>query len=241
MCFSVNVNLIREELESRFNATLIDRDKYRPSYYYHAFALPEMPVICSDNPSNIRVFRWGLIPSSTRDMAEANDIRMKTFNARAESIDTKQSFSSSFRSKRCLVPVKGFFEWQHAGKKKLPWYIYHSGNEIISLAGLYDEWVENNTGEIYNTFTIVTTEANKLLSEIHNSAKRMPLILGKEEEKLWLDTSTDSADVKEIMKPLPEGLLSAYTISGLVNDKHVDRNTPEVVKPYQYFSQGNLF
>lgn len=241
MCFSVNVNLIKEELESRFNATLIDRDKYRPSYYYHAFALPEMPVICSDDPSSIRVFRWGLIPSSTRDMAEAADIRLKTFNARAESIGSKQSFSSSFRSKRCLVPVKGFYEWQHTGKQKLPWYIYGSGNEIITLAGLYDNWVENTTGEIYNTFTIVTTEANQLLSEIHNSAKRMPLILGKEEESLWLDISADDDAIKAIMKPLPEGLLSAHTISSLVNDKYADRNTPDVVKPYQYSSQGSLF
>lgn len=241
MCFSVNVNIIKEELENRFNATLIDRDKYRPSYYYHAFALPEMAVICSGDPSKIQVYRWGLIPSSTKNMAEASDIRLKTFNARAESLEKKQSFSSSFRSKRCLVPVKGFYEWQHTGKQKLPWYIYDSGNGIITLAGLYDEWFENTTGEIYNTFTIVTTDANQLLSEIHNSAKRMPLILDKEAEKLWLDMSAGSEELKAVMKPLPEGLLSAHTISGLVNDKYADRNTPDVMKPYQYSTQGSLF
>ena len=131
MCFTVNVNLVKEELENRYGATLIDPDKYRPSYYYHAFGLPEMPVICSATPSQIRLLKWGLIPSWTRNIDDANIIRFKTFNARAESIDSKPSFSSSFKTKRCLVPVKGFFEWQHAGKEKIPWYICHAEDEIL--------------------------------------------------------------------------------------------------------------
>ena len=107
---------------------------------------------------------------------------IKTFNARSESIDKKPSFSSSFRSKRCIIPVKGFFEWQHVGNEKIPWYIYHSENEILSIAGLYDEWIENNTGEVFSTFSIITTDANDLMAEIHNSAKRMPAILDKSSE-----------------------------------------------------------
>jgi putative SOS response-associated peptidase YedK len=137
MCFSVNVNLIKEELENRYGATLIDPDKYRPSYYYHAFGLPQIPAICSGTPEKIRLLRWGLIPSWTKNIADANVIRYKTFNARSESIDKKPSFSSSFSSKRCIIPVMGFFEWQHLGKEKVPWYIYHSDNEIMSISGLY--------------------------------------------------------------------------------------------------------
>jgi putative SOS response-associated peptidase YedK len=241
MRFSVNVNLIKEELEKRFDATLIDRDKYRPSYYYHAFTIPELPVICSEEPSEIRLLKWGLIPSSTYDMTQANDIRMKTFNARAESIDTKQSFSSSFRSKRCLVPVKGFYEWQHIGKHKVPWYIYHSGNEIITLAGLYDSWTENSSGEVYSTFTIITTEANDLLAEIHNSAKRMPVILDTLSEKQWISKDVTDDDLKEMLRPYPSGILAAHTIGPLVNDRNADRNTPDVIKPYTYYSQQSLF
>lgn len=241
MCFSVNVNLIKEELENRFNATLIDRDKYRPSYYYHAFALPELPVICSGSPSEINLYTWGLIPSFASGRSRADEIRMKTFNARAESIETKQSFSSSFRSKRCLVPVKGFYEWQHTADRKIPWYIYPSDNGIISLAGLYDQWVESTTGELFNTFTIITTEANELLAKIHNSAKRMPVVLEKSSEMQWLDNTASYSVLREILRPLPEGLLSAYTIGPLINDKYADRNTSEVIKPHQYHSQGNLF
>ena len=182
MCFTVNVNLIREELENRYGATLIDPDKYRPSYYYHAFSLPYLPAICSGEPSKIRLLSWGLIPDWTIRIDQANIIRYKTFNARAESIEIKPSFSSSFRTKRYIIPVKGFFEWQHVGNEKIPWYIYHTENEILSLAGIYDDWVENNTGVVHSTFSIVTTAANDLMATIHNSGRRMPVILDKPSE-----------------------------------------------------------
>lgn len=241
MCFTVNVNLIKEELENRYGATLIDPDKYRPSYYYHAFGLPSLPVICSEKPSEIRLLKWGLIPSWTRNMDQANIIRYKTFNARSESIDSKPSFSSSFSSKRCIVPVRGFFEWQHVGNEKIPWYIYHSENEVLSMAGIYDYWIENNTGEIYSTFSIVTSEANDLMAEIHNSEKRMPVILNKTSETLWIDPSLKREDALGLLTPLPDEILKAHTIGPLINSRTSDRNTAELIKPYNYKSENLLF
>lgn len=239
MCFTVNVNLIKEELENRYGATLIDPDKYRPSYYYQAFGLPSLPVICSGAPAEIRQLQWGLIPSWTKSMSEANIIRLKTFNARSETIETKPSFSSAFRSKRCIVPVKGFYEWQHVGNDKIPWYIYHVNNEILSLAGIYDQWIESNTGEVFTTFSIVTTEANDLMAAIHNSGKRMPVVLSREVETQWISTSTSESDALNMLMSCPSDILSAHTISPLINSRMADRNTPEVIKPYKY-SQGNL-
>ena len=239
MCFTVNVNLIREELENRYGATLIDPDKYRPSYYYHAFGLPEIPAICSPEPDKLKLLRWGLIPSWTRSLADANVIRYKTFNARAESIESKPSFSLSVRSKRCIIPVKGFFEWQHAGKSKIPWYIFHHENEILSIAGLFDEWIESNTGEKFSTFSIVTTDANDLMAEIHNSARRMPVILDRASEIVWKDQSSSLDDILKIPGPCPSEILKAHTVSPLVNGRGADRNTPDVIKPFTY-NTGNL-
>ena len=239
MCFTVNVNLIKEELENRYGATLIDPDKYRPSYYYHAFGLPSIPAICSGDPSKIRLLKWGLIPAWTKSIDEANIIRYKTFNARSESIATKPSFSSSFRSKRCIIPVKGFFEWQHVGNEKIPWYIYHSENEVLSIAGLYEDWVENNTDEIFSTFSIVTTDANDMMAKIHNSGKRMPVILNRSSETRWIDLSTSQKDALALLLPSPAGILKAHTISPLINDRSSDRNTPDVIQPYLY-PEGNL-
>lgn len=241
MCFTVNVNLIKEELENRYGAELTDPDKYRPSYYYHAYAYPEIPALCSGSPGKIRLLKWGLIPSWTRNIVEANKIRLKTLNARSESIDTKPSFSSSFHSRRCIVPVRGFFEWQHAGKEKVPWYICRVDGEIMSLAGLYDEWVENNTGECFTTFTIITTDANILMSEIHNSKKRMPAILDKSAESRWLDISDEIQNVKALLKPASEDILKAHTVSSLINRRTANRNTPDIIKPWNYMQQQRLF
>jgi putative SOS response-associated peptidase YedK len=241
MCFSVNVNLIKEELENRYGATFLDPDKYHPSYYYHAFGLPEMPAICSGRTDKIQLLKWGLIPSWVKTTESANDIRYKTFNARLESIDNKPSFSGSFRSRRCLIPVKGFFEWQHAGEKKIPWYIHRADDDIISFAGLWDEWVENHTGEIINTFSIITTEANDLMAVIHNSKKRMPAILDKTEEKRWLDLSYEPSESLKLLKPCSPDLLKAHTISPLINDKNADRNRPELIKHFFWKTDDTLF
>jgi len=241
MCFTVNVNLIKEELENRYGATLIDPDKYRPSYYYHAFSLPSVPAICSGDTSKIKLLKWGLIPEWTKSQEQANIIRYKTFNARSESIATKPSFSSSFRSKRCIIPVKGFFEWQHLGNEKIPWYIYHTENEVLSLAGLYDDWIESNTGEVFSTFSIVTTEANDLMAVIHNSGKRMPVILNKSTENRWIDVSISTDEAISLIYPAPSEILKAHTISPLINDRSANRNTPEVIKPYNYSKENLLF
>ncbi len=232
MCFSVNVNLVRDELEERYGVTFPNRDRYEPSYYYHAFGLPELPAICSGSPDKIQLLRWGLIPSWTRSASDAEAIRFRTFNARAESITSRPSFSGSFRSKRCLIPAKGFFEWQHAGDVKIPWYIYHADEEIMSFAGLFDQWVETKTGEVFNTFSIITTDANDLLAVIHNSKKRMPVILDRKYEFKWINTDISADEALAMLKPCSSEILKAHTIGNLVNNKSANRNTPEVIRPF---------
>jgi putative SOS response-associated peptidase YedK len=182
-----------------------------------------------------------VIPAWVRTAEEADEIRSKTFNARAESIDSKPSFSSSFKSKRCIIPVKGFYEWQHVGTKKIPWYIYCLNDEIFSIAGLYSEWVGTASSETISTFSIITTDANELMAEVHNSKKRMPAILGREDETKWIDLSISQAEASGLLRPYPSELLKAHTISPLVNSRTENRNTPEVIKPYSYKSDNLLF
>jgi len=241
MCFSVNLNLVKEELETRYGAKLIDPDKYRPSYYYHAFSLPQMPVVGALNRNSISLMTWGLIPSWIKGEENAGEIRMKTFNARAESIDSKPSFSGSFLTGRCIIPVKGFYEWQHAGTKKIPWYIYRADNDIMSLAGLWSEWINRDTGEALKTFTVITTSANKMMEVIHNSKKRMPVILEREREDEWLDRNTDKKKLLKLLSPSDEKVLDAYTINPLISRKDSDKNHPDIIKPFDYNSQNSLF
>ncbi len=236
MCFSVNVNLVKDELENRYGATFLDPDNYRPSYYYHAFNFPELPAVCSGSPDKIQLLKWGLIPSWTKTSVDAAEVRLKTFNARSESIQDKHSFANSFISKRCLIPVKGFFEWHHNGREKTPWYIYHFNNDVMSLAGLYDEWTDE-TGNLFRTFSIITADANTLLAEIHNSKKRMPVVLEQSSEKNWIDLSLSKSEAMDLLKAIPSENFKAHTIGPLINSRTAEKNSPEVISPYSY---GNL-
>ena len=238
MCFTVNLNIIKEELEARYGRELIDHEKYRPSFYYHAYSLPSMPVVCSDRGSGIRLFRWGLIPSWVGD--EANDTLLKTFNARSETLSTKPAFRESFASRRCLVPVRGFFEWQHLGGRKIPWYITLRGEDIFSLAGIWDSWVMQG-GITLNTFSVVTTRANGLMEEIHNTKKRMPVILPSAAEGIWLREGLTRDSLAALMEPVASEMLAAHTVSPLITNARADRNRPELIKPYNYPVQGSLF
>jgi putative SOS response-associated peptidase YedK len=240
MCFTVNVNIVKEELEERYGATLIDHDKYRPSYYFHATSLPLLPSVCSDDPSVVRLLRWGLIPAWTSSREEAAEIMMKTFNARSETIGTKPAFRDSFAMRRCIIPVRGFFEWQSLGGRKIPWYIRLANEDIFSLAGIWDKW-EMKGGVTLDTFSIVTTRANELMAEIHNTKKRMPVILPASAEKLWLKHDLDRDSASALMEPVASEMLEAHTISPLITNSRADRNRPELIKPYSYPVQGLLF
>lgn len=241
MCFSINVNLVKEELEKRYGVNFPDKYPYDPSYYYHAFSLPEIPAICSDNPQTIRLLKWGLIPSWIKSEEKAAEIRLKTFNARVESIGQKASFSLSFKSKRCLVPVKGFYEWQHSDKLKIPWYVTYTESDIFSLAGLFSEWSDSRRGELVSTFTIITTEANELMAYIHNSKKRMPVILNRQDELKWLDLSVQQEEALSLLKACPSELLKAHTIGPLIKDRSANKNTPEIIREYSWENNNTLF
>ena len=147
MCFTVNINLTRNALESRFGAKFRDPSSFRPGYYFNAFEIPDLPVIQAEDPESINLVKWGLIPFWVRDSKAASEIRLKTFNARAETIREKPSFRGAVKSKRCLILCRGFYEWQHRGSEKIPHYIYLEGERPMAMAGVYDNWTDRDSGE----------------------------------------------------------------------------------------------
>jgi len=208
MCYTIKIDLTREQLELRFGAKLDLPETYKPGIRISAFSLPQLPVMCNDNPASIRIFTWGLIPFWVKDAGSARDIRMKTFNAKSESLAEKPSFRNSLNRKRCLVLANGFYEWHTDGIKKIPYFIGLKDQVGFALAGLYDQWTNPETSEKTDTFTVITTRANPMLEEIHNLKKRMPVILSPGNELKWLDLSADP--VKEnLFEPYPEELMFA--------------------------------
>lgn len=187
MCFHSKQTKLALEVENRFKAKIKDLTNFHPSDHINGFEHPKTPIIIDKNPTEIIHYYWGLIPSWSKD----ENIKKMTLNARIETIEEKPSFKDLI-NKRCLVIANGFYEWQWhdtKGKNKTKYEIGLKNDDLYAYAGLYSQWIDINTGEIKNTYTIVTTEANSLMAEIHNIKKRMPIILRPEDEIKWLEHS----------------------------------------------------
>lgn len=197
--------------------------KEQEQYRVNAFSFPYCPVITSD--PEIQSYRWGLIPFWAKDEKQADEIKRMTLNARADTIFQKPSFREPIRSKRCIVPSTGYFEWRHEGYKKIPYYIYVKDETIFSMAGIYDTWLDKTTGEVVDTFSIITTDTNPLTDYIHNTKHRMPAILSQENEERWLDPSLDKSDIEKLLLSFPVDRMDAYVINNEFLKKQADDPT----------------
>lgn len=216
MCYHKQDRALKGQLEQHYDATLRDIS-YAPSFYENGFDFKPSPVIAAGHPKEFQSFRWGLIPWWTKSADDARNIRVRTLNCISEEMFDKSSFKDAAREgKRCLIPATGFFEWRWLdgkGKTKVPYFIFAKSQEIFSLAGLYSHWVDKSTGEEINTYTVLTTRANSLMTKIHNSKRRMPVIMKKEYEKDWLNPNLTEGDVLALCEPVGDDFLDAYTIS----------------------------
>jgi putative SOS response-associated peptidase YedK len=164
--------------------------------------------------------RWGLVPSWADDTKIGNNL----INARAETAATKPAFRSALKRRRCLIPADGFYEWRAEGKKKQPLYIRRKDGQPMAFAGLWESW--EREAEIVESCTILTTEANALMSEFHH---RMPVILDPKDFDVWLDPSLeDAADVAYLLKPSPSEDLEYYPVDLMVNSPR--NNSPQCIE-----------
>ena len=234
MCFTITLKSDLKKTEKRFKAKFAEPKNIKPIFFEHAFSLPSHPIILNDNPSSIILAQWGMIPHWTKDAEFAEKIRKQTFNSRAETIFVKPVFRDQIKHKRCMVLIDGFFEWREFKGKKYPYYIFMKDGDPFALAGIWDEWTAPDTGEILKTFSIITCDANPLLAKIHNTKKRMPVILDKQDEAKWLDSDLDKDQIEKFLKPYKEKDLTAHTISKMITARGIEKNTPEILKPFDY-------
>ncbi|MCX6215904.1 SOS response-associated peptidase [Spirosoma sp.] len=241
MCFHKSLNVKAEELEARYEAVLPTTANFQPVYHANAYNFPVWPIVTRQEPGKLQLIHWGLIPRWARTKENAADIRTKTINARSETIYEKPSFKSAAQAgKRCLIPVTGFFEWytqeeSSRGNKKYPFYIYSSDQKISSIAGLWDEWPDPETGELVPTYTLLTTEANPLLAAIHNTKKRMPCVLTPDAEHAWLHDDLSEKDAVALLeKPYPASKMHSYSISKRITSRSESSDAPEVLTRTEY-------
>ena len=200
---------------------------------YNVAPTDQIPVIFEkNNRRQAHSMRWGLLPYQTRsiDGRSALDENGKSLNtpinARAETIDSKDSFKLSFERRRCLIPASGFYEWKKTNFSKIPHWIHLLNQRWMALAGIYTWW-KAPSQEWIPSCTIITTNPNSLLESIHD---RMPVILTPGSYDMWLSSGgTNLSELKEILVPYAAKEMSAHPVSTDVN-KTVN-NRPDLVNP----------
>jgi putative SOS response-associated peptidase YedK len=214
MCYyTANKNGI-SKLEKRFHAKAKVAE-FTAEEKNNGFQHPTLPVILNQNPQTIDFLSWGLIPFWANP-EQAKTIASKTLNAKSETIFEVASFKDSILSKRCIILVDGFYEWQHIGKDKNEFFITLRDEQPFAMGGVWSSWINTN-GETKQTFSIITTPANPLMEEIHNTKKRMPLILPKESEQKWLSQNLSKHEIIHLMQPFDSSLMKANQVSPKAN------------------------
>jgi len=214
MCARYSISKPIDILEKRFGITAIN-NVYQPRY--NASPAQLLPVITTDTPNELLYYQWGLIPSWSKD----ESIGSRLFNARAETIDEKPSFRGPFKRKRCLIPADGFYEWD---KDHNPYRFTLKNDDIFAFAGISDTW--ENGDKVVDTFSIITTGANKTVGRVH---ERMPVILHPEDESFWVDPSSNLEAIKSLLKPFDDKLMNYFPVDRLLNNAKND--LPEVILP----------
>jgi putative SOS response-associated peptidase YedK len=213
MCGRISTaNLLPEDISGSFHTNTV------PSFLHSYNVAPtlKIPAIREQKGTrSLNNLRWGFIPHWARDKR----IKASTFNARIETLAQKPFYRDSIKSKRCIIPASGFYEWQKQGGKKQAYYIFNTDQKPLALAGLWDVWVDEVTQETLESCTIITVPAIYQMAEIH---ERMPAILEAESFGTWLDPEfMDTHFIVELLRARKD-VLSMYPVSSYVNNSRHD-------------------
>jgi len=198
---------------------------------WNAAPCQELLVIRRNHPTgelSLDPLRWGLIPYWCQDPTGGR----KPINAKSETVDRLPTFRDAYRKRRCIVPVDGFFEWKaiKGQKAKQPYAIAMKTGGPFGIAGIWENWKEPRSGEWIRTFAVITTDANRLVAEIHD---RMPLILAPKDYVRWLG---EEPDPRDLMKPFPSEPMRMWPISTRVNKPENDDSS--IVDPIELASDA---
>ena len=210
MCGRFRQSRRKQLVEEYFDAVASEED-WSPRFNI----APTQPVpVIRQNPKEpvreLALMRWGLIPSWSKDSSGA----ARMINAKSETAATKPAFRESLKSRRCLIPADGFYEWKRDGKTKQPFCFEVGEGQLFAFAGLWDRWKEPS-GNWVKTCSILTTTANSISAPVHD---RMPVILDADAYDVWLDPGmTDVGAASELLKPFDARLMRCYPVSTRIN------------------------
>jgi putative SOS response-associated peptidase YedK len=223
-----SITATSEKISERFSVEILA--PVAPSY--NASPTHILPVITGASPKGLSTFYWGTSPQWSKN----KQVSEKIVNVRAEDIQEKVSLKKALAKSRCIIPADGFYAWKKTGKKTMiPYRFVVTDQELFSFAGLWEEY-EDTEGNDFHTFTIITTQANELVSTV---CERMPVIFTKTAEKVWLDAATPEDELMNLLVRYPTAAVSLYPVSPRISDVNV--NVPSLILPTAPADQhGNL-
>jgi putative SOS response-associated peptidase YedK len=175
----------------------------------------------SDGKRELSQMRWGLVPRWWSKPLK--ELRAATFNARAETVDTKPFFRNAFQRNRCLMPLSGYYEWQNIAGRKQPWYFTARDSSPLTAAGIWDRWKNGETGETLLSCSMIITQPSAFVPEVHD---RMPVLLAQEQFEPWLN---GEAGV-ESLKLAPDDLLQKWPVSQRVNSSKAPADDASLIE-----------
>jgi putative SOS response-associated peptidase YedK len=210
MCGRYRLSRRKQIVEEHFDSVSGEED-WAPRF--NIAPTQSVPVIRQNPKEPIRelsLMRWGLIPSWAKDVSVAASM----INARSETAATKPAFRDALKSRRCLIPADGFYEWSRTGKTKQPYCFEINQGELFGFAGIWDGWREPN-GNWMKTCSILTTTPNAVTAAVHD---RMPVILDPDSSDVWLDPGMkDVSAMSALLKPFDPWLMRCYPVSSRIN------------------------
>ncbi|MBP9814545.1 SOS response-associated peptidase [Candidatus Woesebacteria bacterium] len=184
-----------------------------PKGYQQSFNVaPGMlyPALFRESPLKAELMKWGLVPFWNKEPK----VKFSTINARAETLGTSPVFREAYKKHRCLIPVRGFYEWRkNADGTKTPFFIHLKSRDTFAFAGIWDVW-KDVEGVEFKSYAIITTTPNEKMAHIHT---RMPVILSKADEDIWTDPIADVSVLQALLKPYGDDDMDMYRISSRVN------------------------
>lgn len=244
MCYNVSTPELKKLNAFALQNTLVVEMDYKPYFNVSGFDRPYLPVTLNSKPDIIQEARWKLIPFWVKTEEEAKRYS-NTLNARSEDVFQSSSYKNYITGNRGLLYLDGFYE-PHASnglKNDQTFYFHRPGKEIFTLGVVYSPWENRETGELTNTFSILTVPANKMTEEIHNVGKRMILYIAPEDREGWLNADSKE-EIQSYFNPAPEDTFEAYRTQMILSAmKGPDSNIPNTQMPFGdgYGLEGTLF
>lgn len=213
--YPLTYTLTWEELVRLYRLTLDQPARNTQPRYNVCPTDPIDAIVAADGKRELLPMRWDLVPRWWSKSLK--ELKMATFNARVETVETKPFFRDAFKRTRCLIPVTGYYEWQDTPAGKQPWYFTaRDGSPSLAVAGLWDEWKNRETGERLKSCTMIITEPNAFVAEVHD---RMSALLAEKDFDAWLG---GGAGV-ELLKPAAEDVLQRCPLARIPSRGYITR------------------